>query len=125
MIITTNSAAASVNYTQYRVSGDSATFRGPLSTDVNEDHLQVKSVAPKRGNGQFGNRRSSVNMTASTNVVDLEGNPVVRNRKLAVEGSLPVGTLEADFINDCAKMASLLNDPVFVADLFLAGQIEY
>lgn len=125
MITTQDSAAANVVYTQYRVSGDSAIFTGPLSSDITEDHLQLKSLAPKRGNGQYGNRRSAINMTASTAVTDLAGNPVVRNRKLAVESSLPVGTVEADFINDCAKMASLLSDATFVSQLFLAGTIEY
>lgn len=124
-ITTTDSTAANAVYSQYRVTGDTAIFKGPSASDKVEESLTLKSIAPKRGNGQFGNRRSTANFATGTAVTDLEGNDVIRARKLAVEASLPVGTLELDFVNDCAKLSSLLLDATFVKSLFLAGVIEH
>lgn len=125
MITTKNVSAADVSFAQYRVNGDTAIFIGPASTDVVNDMLMIKSVAPKRGNGSYGNRKSSLNLIRSTTVKDLQDNDVVRDRKLEVTSSLPVGAKLADLIEDAHELGTLLQDPTFVENLFLLGKIEY
>lgn len=113
------------DYSQYRVSGDKAEFLGPAASDLHTDQINVKSTAPKRGNGQYGNRRSSVALVRGTNVTALDGGSVVLDRKLGVESSIPVGTSDADIIEDAHALGSLLQDPVFVAQVFGLGVIEH
>jgi len=125
MINLTTTLAAALAFIQFRVSGDTAEFIGPTSSDVNTESLFVKSIAPKRGNNQYGNRRSSINLVRATDVLDLEGASVVRNRKLTIEGSLPVGTLEADIVEDAYQLGLLLQDATFVKSVFLTGVIEH
>lgn len=125
MITITLTDDSTVNYSQYRVSGDKAEFIGPASTDLHTDSIYVRSTAPKRGNGQYGNRRSNIDVVRGTNVVDLEGQSVVRDRKLGVVASYPVGTTAAEIIEDAKNLASLLEDSTFVENVFLKGIIEY
>lgn len=125
MITITNVDLTTADYPQYRVSGDKAIFHGPAATDLSTDLISVKSLAPKRGNGQYGNRRTTISLVRGTNVVDLDGGSVVLDRKFAVESSLPVGTTEAQIIEDAHNLGSLLQDPVFVAKAFKEGIIEY
>lgn len=114
-----------LDYTQFRVSGDQSTFIGPDASDVSTDNLLLKSSSPKRGNGQFGNRRSTVNLVRGSSVLDLEGSTVVRNRKFAIDASLPVGVSEALVFEDAAQLGKLLQDTDFVRKMFIQGIIEY
>jgi hypothetical protein len=114
-----------VDYTQFRVAGDQAEFLGPNATDINTDSVFLKSIAPKRGNNQYGNRRSSFNKVTGTPVVDLEGNPVVRNRKIELSASLPVGTTLTDLQLDLESIANKIKEPGFAETFFLKGIIEY
>jgi len=125
MITTQTTLAADVNFTQFRVNGDSAIFLGPVATDITRDQLSLRSLAPKAGNGFLGNRRSQLGLVRSTDVTDLLGNTVVRDRKTSVEFSMPVGVTEAQLIEDAYEMGKLLQDATFVKSLALIGQIEY
>jgi len=113
------------NYLQFRVSGDKSQFIGPNHTDFLVDSLQLHATAPKRGNNQYGNRRTDVSLIRGTEVVDLEGSPVVRNRKLGISSSLPVGTTFEDFKEDAYEMSGLLRDEDFLLALFTQGIIEH
>jgi hypothetical protein len=124
MITVTLPDASTEDYISYRVSGDSAEYIGPDASDINVDSLRIRSIAPKRGNGQYGNRRSQVSLNTGTDVVDVEGNNTVRDRKLLVESSYPVGTTLEQITEDCAKMASLLQSPSFIEKVFKTGIIE-
>jgi hypothetical protein len=124
MITTTKKDTSSLDFVQYRVSGDSARYIGPGSTDIVTEDIICKSAAPKRGNNQYGNRKSSVNLIRGTSVVDLEGSTVVRDRQLAVSGSMPVGTTLADLLEDAHQLGVLLQDANFVEQLFYRGVIE-
>lgn len=125
MITITKIDASTADYVQYRVSGDNAEFLGPAATDLMTDSLYVKSVSPKRGNNQYGNRRGTINLVRGTSVLDVEGQSVVRNRKITTECSNPVGTTLAELTEDCANMASLLTNATFVQKLFQSGIIEH
>lgn len=125
MITTQTTLAADVNFNQFRVNGDSAIFLGPLASDINRDQLSVRSLAPKAGNGFLGNRRSTLALIRSTSVTDLTGNSVVRDRKVNVDFSMPVGVTEEQLVEDAHEIGKLLQDPAFVKSLALVGQIEY
>jgi hypothetical protein len=114
-----------LDFVQYRVAGDQSTFVGPASSDSHIENLLIKSTAPKRGNNQYGNRRSSVNLIRTSSVLDLEGSTVSRSRKLAIDSSLPVGTTEADVFEDFAQLGKLMQDESFVRKVFLQGIIEH
>jgi hypothetical protein len=125
MITTTKADGTTTeNFVQYRVSGDTAEYHGPAATDIVTDSIMVKSLAPKRGNGQYGNRRSTVSLLRSSNVLDLNGQSVSRNRKVSIEESLPVGTVLAELIEDAAALGSLLMNAQFVEDVLFNGKIE-
>jgi hypothetical protein len=124
MITTTNTLAASVNFTQYRVVGDRAIYLGPVASDVVNDKLTVKSLSPKSGNGFLGNRRSDLALVRSTSVLNAVGDTVVRDRKIGVDFSIPVGTLDADLVEDAYQLGVLLQDSAFVLKLAKTGQIE-
>lgn len=124
MLTILNKAQASLDFVQFRVNGDSAEYIGPSSTDISVESLSLKSISPKRGNGQYGNRRSTVNLVRGTNVVDLNGDTTVRNRKLAVEASFPVGVTDAEIIDDAYILSQLLQDETFVLATFKTGLIE-
>jgi len=125
MITTTLSNATTADYVQYRVSNDLATFMGPNANDITADSISVRSLAPKRGNGQYGNRRSTIDLVRASTVTDLEGQTVVRNRKLAVTSSLPVGTTLAEVVSDAYELGSLLQDASLVEKIFYNGIIEH
>lgn len=125
MITITQKDASIVDYVQLRVSGDQSEFIGPDHSDLVTQSLSLKSVAPKRGNNQYGNRRSQAVLVDGTTVTDLCGDSVVRNRKLAVESSLPVGTTFETLAKDAYAMSELLRNETFVMKLFTQGIIEY
>lgn len=124
MITTTNIALANVVFSKYRMEGDRAVYAGPAHTDLETDELIVKSTAPKRGNGFYGNRKSSLNLVRSTAVLDLSGATIDRARSLNVSASLPVGTTVADLIEDAHQLSILLQDATFVESLLMNGQID-
>jgi hypothetical protein len=125
MITITKVDGSTAEYAQYRVSGDKADFIGPDASDAHSDLVSVKSIAPKRGNGQYGNRRSTLSIIRGTSVLDLEGQSVVRDRKFAVETSIPVGTTEEDLLEDAYNLGSLLQNATFVKKLIGQGIIEH
>lgn len=125
MITLTNPAAEESSFVQFRVVGDSAKFIGPLHSDTVAEVLSIKSLSPKRGNNQFGNRRSTVALTTGTSVIDLNGDTTVRDRKMAIEASIPVGTTLVQLTSDAHKLGALLQNATFVASVFANGIIEY
>lgn len=125
MITITSSTATPVNFNQFRVKGDSATFLGEHASDLQRDQLTVKSAAPKSGNGFHGNRRSDVSLVRSGMVPDLSGTEIIRDRKIAINFSTPVGTPIATTIEDAFQMGTLLQNADFVTKLAQTGIIEY
>jgi len=124
MINLLNAAVSAVPYALYRVEGDRAVYIGPLHSDTLADKLITKSVAPKRNGLNLGNRRSDINLITSTSVLDGAGATVVRDRKIAIVSSLPVGTTSAHVAEDVARLKELLNQPNVVEQIMLTGQIE-
>lgn len=124
MIALKNAATLAVAYSLYRVVGDRAVYVGPLASDIVNDSLIIKSIAPKRNGTNLGNRRSELNLVTSTTVKDTIGNDVVRDRKLALVSSVPVGTSEADVLEDITRFIELLKQPNIVNSILLTGKIE-
>lgn len=125
MITVLKQDATTDNFLQFRVSGDKAVFIGPNHTDFLIDTLTLQASEPKRGNNQFGNRRTDVSLIRGTQVVDLEGQSVIRNRKMAISNSLPVGTSFDDLKEDAFQMSELLKNEDFLRALFTQGIIEH
>jgi hypothetical protein len=125
MITINNKDTSTSAFKQLRVNGDQSLLIGPSHSDVVEQKLLLKSVAPKRGNNQYGNRRSQVALVNGTSVADLNGDTVVRNRKISIESSVPVGTTVDDMLKDAYALSELLRDEAFVTNLFMLGLIEY
>lgn len=124
MITLKNQAAADVIYTIYRAAGDRATYTGPLNTDITSDQLVLTSKAPKRNGLNLGNRRSSANLITSTSVLDSESNVVIRNRKFAIDASLPVGTSLIDVQEDAARIIAFLSVEANLVEFLQNGKIE-
>jgi len=124
MITTQNIALASIVFSKYRMEGDRAEYAGPASSDLNTDELIVRSISPKRGNGFYGNRKSTFNMVRSTAVLGLDGSTIDRARSLSVAASIPVGTTTADVLEDAYQLSILLQDADFVTALIVNGQID-
>jgi len=91
---------------------------------LNTDELIVRSISPKRGNGFYGNRKSTFNMVRSTAVLGLDGSTIDRARSLSVAASIPVGTTTADVLEDAYQLSILLQDADFVTALIVNGQID-
>lgn len=109
-------------FATHRVDGDRMTFVGPTHTDSHKDILLVTSSAPKRVGNELGNRRSKANLLEVQTVADAAGVNKEKDLKIAVDASIPVGTPLATVVARCAVMASLLNDPAYVEDLFYNGR---
>jgi hypothetical protein len=124
MITLLKADATSAVYAPYRIEGDRAVYTGPLASDIVSDKLIIKSTAPKRNGLNLGNRRSDINLITSTSVLDGAGATVVRDRKLALVSSVPVGTTATDVAEDVARMKELLNQPDIVEQILLTGKIE-
>lgn len=125
MITITNKLAVPLSFTQFRVQGDKAVFIGPTHTDSKTETLTIQAIAPKRGNGQLGNRRGDLILVTGTSVLDVEGQTVVRNRKLAVSGSIPVGTTLQEVLDDAYTLSELLRNEDFVKSVMVSGIIEH
>lgn len=125
MITLTSTTATDVLYNQFRVVGDAATFLGTDATDASRDQLAIRSTSPKAGNNFLGNRRSTISKVKSTNVVNQTGEPVVRDRKISVDFSMPVGVTEESLIEDAYQLGSLLQNADFIKKFALVGQIEH
>lgn len=124
MINLKNVAAAVVAYANYRVTGDRATYAGPAHTDVHSDKLVLTSTAPKRNGVNLGNRRSSANLATTTTVDDANGVSTVRDRKMEILVSLPVGVTLADLKEDAARIIEFLSNDTLIENFFIKGQIE-
>lgn len=125
MLTLTKADASALSFQQYRVAGNKAEFLGPTADDKSIEQLLLTSTAPKRGNGQYGNRRSSLSLVRGTSVEDLAGDTTVRNRKFEIGASLPVGTTDEQIIEDAHELGAKLQDTSFVISFFRQGIIEY
>ena len=122
MINLQNKAAEAVAYAIHRVIGDRAIYTGPLASDLVKDDLIVQSKAPSRTRTSYGNRKSSLNLVTSTTVANIEGVTHVLTRKLELVVSAPVGTTDAEYLEDKARLASL-SDADYLA-IVKTGKIE-
>jgi len=116
--------AVAVVYDHYRTDQNRATYVGPVHSDLSKDSMIVTSVAPKRNGVSFGNRRSSLNLVQSVQVLDTNGLTVTKDMKVEILISLPAGVTEDALKEAVSRVRGVLNANATVVDLFHSGKIE-
>jgi hypothetical protein len=119
--------ASVINFNRYRVEGNRSVYTSPLNTDANKDQLILSSTAPKSTTTTSGNRRSSLRLIGTENIMDITNTTLKEQRDslVRVDTSIPVGMSLTEFENRCAIMGNLLLDSAFIKSLFVDGQIHY
>lgn len=90
-----------------------------------KDKVIVTSAAPAGKAGSQQNRRSSVNFVRSAQVPAAEeGKTQLKDAKIEILASLPVGIVDAQFNELCANAAGFFSDPVQVKNVLRVGRIS-
>lgn len=124
-IKTKDVANAAKLYDEYRTTGNRAEYIAPAHTDLVKDKVIVTSAAPAGKAGSQQNRRSSVNFVRSAQVPAAEeGKTQLKDAKIEILASLPVGMVDAQFNELCANAAGFFSDPVQVKNVLRVGRIS-
>lgn len=102
-----NFAAANVVYNAFRTEGNKTSYIGPAHTDLVKDSVIASSTSPKRTATSYGNRRASVNIVRSATVDVPGGSTEVKDLKIELVTSIPVGTPVADINELFARALSV------------------
>jgi len=102
-----NVAAEAQAYDAYRTEGNRTSYIGVSHTDSVKDLLTVTSNAPKRSSASYGNRRSSFNLIRSVSVPNPAGGSDIKDAKIELVVSLPVGTLAAEVQELFTRLSTL------------------
>jgi len=123
-ITTKDTSAAAVTYNHFRTQENRATYIGPVHSDISKDMLIVQSSSPKRSGSSFGNRRSSINLVQSVDVVDAEGATVTKDMKVELSISIPAGVTTAQLAEACARIEGIISDDTNRVDILHIGKID-
>lgn len=124
MSITLKDAAnTDVDYGQFRVVGDRVEYIGASHNDITKDWLSVSSQSPKRNATSYGNRRSTFKVVRSVSVATPNGGTEIKDARIEISVSLPVGMTQADIDELQARGLSIPNG-VFDA-LVRNGQTQF
>lgn len=112
MSITTKAPDDSnVVYNAIRTEGPRTSYIGANHSDITKDMLVVTSNNPKRVGDSYGNRRTSFNLVRSSAVGTPSGSEEVKDAKVELLISVPVGTSDAllDEMLTAVKSLTLAN----------------
>lgn len=119
-----NKAGTAVVYNFVTHGGSSTTYIGPEHSDLLADSITLTSASPARKGNDYGNRRSRSNLQRAVKVASPTAVDVVKNAKLELLASVPVGMTDIQFEELCARQAALLSDSTYVKFLFIQGRTE-
>lgn len=123
-LTTKDAASAAVAYTYYNRTSGSTEYIGPDHSDLSNDRLVFTSKKPKQTAVSYGNRRSSMNLIGSQTVANPAGDNVMRDGKVEVLASVPVGQTFAQFKERISRIIGLLETDAVVEKLFITGQTD-
>lgn len=107
-----------------RHSGNRAEYISDTHTDMIKDTAIVSSQSPKRQGNSLGVRRASVNFVRSVSAPVVAGDKTeVKDAKMEIAASLPVGMSEEAFKEFCANAQHFFADPAQVREIFQIGKI--
>lgn len=121
---TKNAAGATKLYSAIRHGGNRAEYISDAHDDLKKDTAIVSSQSPKRQGNSLGVRRAVVNFVRSVSVPGVtEEKPELKDGKMEISASFPVGMTDKDFDEFCANAKSFFEDPDQVKKIFRIGQI--
>lgn len=123
MITLKDVAIADVTYNPFRTEGNQTVYIGPEHSDIYKDQLVLSSTAPKRVANSFGNRRSVIKLLRAVVVATPDGGTEVKDAKMEINVSIPVGISDEAFSELQARLFSL-QDSVFDA-VAETGQTQF
>lgn len=126
MLTLKNAAGTAVEYHFVaHQAGMSTSYIGPDHSDLLADSITLTTAAPARKGNDYGNRRSRANLQRAVTVTSPSSIEVVKNAKLELLASVPVGMTQAQFTELCARQAELLSNVDYVKFLFIQGRTEF
>jgi hypothetical protein len=101
MILTLNGKA----YVTHRTDGSKTVLHGPDHTDLSKDLLVISAPDVKRRADSYGNRKVVLTMIRSLTVATPDGETAVKDQRVRIESSIPVG-YTSDAEKDCLQNAA-------------------
>jgi len=119
-----NAAGEAVTYDFLNNTANSTSYIGTEHSDLQADLIVLTSVNPTRRATDYGNRRGKSNLQRGIVAETPIGDSVVKNAKLEVSSSVPVGMPFAEFKEFCARQAAFLMNDEYCEHLFMQGRTE-
>jgi len=115
--------ALSQSYAEFRSTSHRAVYIGAGHSDLNKETLIVSTSDPKRGPETYGNRKSKVTRIAGVQVDDPCSGSSVKDLKLGLDASIPVGTSLTELMAAGADLIKILQSRTAMQEIFLTGKV--